>query len=168
MTSRSDANLGKRLKAFVSIAAVFSMVFRLSGLIGWALNLPALVTWGDGTAMAPNAATCFLLAGLSLFLQREKDKQPLAQLRKFIARASAATVGLAGLLTLAEQMFGSDFGIDRLLLWRSPGSRIAAAQIVMSPVAAGAFLLLSLALLVIDWRTRGEDGLLNLFVWPRH
>ena len=29
----------------------------------------------------------------------------------------------------------------------------------MSPVAAGAFLLLSLALLMIDWRTRGEK-------WP--
>jgi hypothetical protein len=82
MTSRSKADLVKRLKAFVSTAAIFSMLFGLSGLLGWALNLPALVTWGDGTAMPPNAAACFLLAGLSLFLLREKDKQLFAQIRK--------------------------------------------------------------------------------------
>jgi PAS domain S-box-containing protein len=159
VTSRSEIDLVKRLKAFVSTAAIFSMLFGLSGLTGWALNLPALVTWGDGTAMAPNAAACFLLVGLSLFLLREKDEQPFAQIRKLVARASAAMVGLVGLLTLSEQMSRHSLGIDRLLLLRSPGAPIAAARIVMSPVAAGAFLLLSLALLVIDWRTRGEK-------WP--
>ena len=123
MTSRSDANLGKRLKAFVSIAAVFSMVFGFSGLVGWALNLPALVTWGDGTAMAPNAAACFLLAGLSLFLERESDKQPFTLVRKLIARASAGTVGLAGLLTLAEQMFGSDF-------WNRSAPAVAVSRVI--------------------------------------
>jgi hypothetical protein len=39
MTSRSDADLVKRSKAFVSTAAVSSMPFGLSGLAGWALNL---------------------------------------------------------------------------------------------------------------------------------
>ena len=61
---------------------------------------------------------------------------------------------LAGLLTLAEQLFGRDLRIDRLLLVRSPGPAIATARTGMSPITAGAFLLLSLALLVIDWRTR--------------
>jgi len=159
MTSRSAAGLAKRLKAFVSIAAVFSMLFGLSGLAGWALNLPALVTWGDGTAMAPSAAACFLLAGLSLFLLREKDKQPFQQAGKLTARVSAALAGLVGSLTLVEQIFGRNLAIDRLLLVRPPGPPIAAARIVMSPVAAAAFLLLSLALLLIDWRTRGEK-------WP--
>jgi signal transduction histidine kinase/CHASE3 domain sensor protein len=151
----SDADLAKRLKKFVSIAAAFSMVLGLSGLSGWALNLPAFVTWGDGTAMAPNAAACFLLAGLSLFLLREKDRGPVTQVRKLTAHASAALVGLAGLFTLAEQTFGLDLRIDRLLLVRSPGPAIANARMIMSPITAGAFLLLSLALLVMDWRTRG-------------
>jgi hypothetical protein len=159
MRSRSDADLVKGLRTFVSTAAVFSMVFGLSGLAGWALNLPAPVTWEDGTSVAPNAAACFLLVGLSLLLLRGKDKRPFTQVRKLIALASAALVGLVGSLTLAEQMFGSNLGIDRLLLVRSPGPPIADARIVMGPVAAGAFLLLSLALLVIDWRTRGEK-------WP--
>ena len=159
MTSRSDAKLVKRLKAFVSAAAVFSMVFGLSGLAGWALNIPALVNWGDGAAMAPNDAACFLLAGFSLFLLRAKGKRPFTPVRKLTGQASAALVGLVGLLTLAELLFRRDLGIDRLLLLRSPGAPIATARIVMSPVAAGAFLLLGLALLVIDWRTRGEK-------WP--
>jgi hypothetical protein len=113
----------------------------------------------SGHLVAPNAAACFLLVGLSLLLLSGKDKRPFAQVRKLIAPASAALVGLVGSLTLAEQMFGSNLRIDQLLLLRSPGPPIADARIVMGPVAAGAFLLLSLALLVIDWRTRGEN-------WP--
>jgi hypothetical protein len=38
----------------------------------------------------------------------------------------------------------------------------------MSPVAAGAFLLLSLALPVIDWWTWESSGLPTSFVWQRH
>jgi hypothetical protein len=96
MTSRFDGDLVGRLRAFVSTAAVFSMVFGLSGLAGWALNLPAPVTWEDGTNVAPNAAACFLLVGLSLLLLRGKDKRPFTQVRKLIALASAALVGLVG------------------------------------------------------------------------
>jgi hypothetical protein len=51
MTSRSDGDLVERLRAFVSTAAVFSMVFGLSGLAGWALNLPAPVTWWPPTPL---------------------------------------------------------------------------------------------------------------------
>jgi hypothetical protein len=77
MTSRTEADLVKRLRAFVSTAAVFSMVFGLSGLAGWVLNLPALATWGDETAMAPNAAACFLLAGLDCSCWGKETSSPL-------------------------------------------------------------------------------------------
>ena len=159
MTSRSDADLVKRLKVFVSIAAVFSMVLGLSGLAGWALNLQVLITWGDGAAVAPDAAACFLLLGFSLFLLKEKEKHPFKHARMLTARAAAASAGLVSLLTLVKQIFGPNPGIDRLLLARPAGPPIAAARILTNPVAAGAFLLLSLALLLIDWRTRGEK-------WP--
>ena len=53
MTSPSDAGLAKRLKTFVSTAAVLSMVF---GLLGWLLSKPLLsgvhFTWAQGTVLA--------------------------------------------------------------------------------------------------------------------
>jgi PAS domain S-box-containing protein len=155
----SDAGLVKRLGVFAKGAAVVSVAVGLSVLAGWTLNIAALLTWGEGTAMAPNAAACMILAGLSLWLQSEQLARPFPSVSKFTARASAAIVSVAGLLSLGEQLFRLNLGIDRLLLLRSPGPPIDTARILMSPVAAGAYVLLGLALLGIDWRTRREH-------WP--
>jgi hypothetical protein len=159
MNDRSDAGIVKRLGIFASCAGVFSMAVGLSVLTGWTLRIAALLTWGAGTPMAPNAAACFVLAGLSLWLLREKQDRSSAPVRNLIARAGAGITSLVGLLTLAEHLFTQNLGIDRLLLLRPPAGQIAHARILMSPITAGAFLLLGLALLGIDWRTRRED-------WP--
>ena len=150
----SDAARVKRFAIFAKSAAVVSVLIGLSVLAGWALNIADLLTWGDGTAMAPNAAACMILAGLSVWLQSERHEGPFASVGKKTARALAAIVSLAGLLTLEEHLFIPNLGIDRLLLLRSPGPAIFNARILMSPVAAGAYLMLGLALLGIDWRTR--------------
>jgi PAS domain S-box-containing protein len=159
MNDRSDADLVKRLRIFASLAAVFSMVVGLSVLAGWALHIAALLSWGAGTPMAPNAAACFMLAGLSLWLLREKQNQSSAPVKNLTAKTAAAIVSLVGLLTLAEHLFTLDLGIDRLLLLGPPVGQTANSRILMSPITAGAFLLLGLALLAIDWRTRREG-------WP--
>jgi hypothetical protein len=159
MNDRSDAGLVKRWGVFASFAAVFSMVVGLSVLAGWTLHIAALLTWGAGTPMAPNAAACFVLAGLSLWLLREKQNQSSAPIKNLTAKTAAAVVSLVGLLTLAEHLFTLNLGIDRLLLLGPLVGQTATARIRMSPITAGAFLLLGLALLGIDWRTRRED-------WP--
>ena len=159
MNDRSDAGLVKRLRIFASCAGVFSMAVGLSVLTGWTLRIAALLTWGAGTPMAPNAAACFVLAGLSLWLLREKQDRSSAPVRNLTAKAAAAIVSLVGLLTLAEHLFTLNLGIDRLLLLGPPVGQTATSRILMSPITAGAFLLLGLALLGIDWRTRRED-------WP--
>jgi PAS domain S-box-containing protein len=183
MIHRSDPDIVKRLNLFAAAAAIFSMMVGLSVLVGWTLNIAALLTWGAGTPMAPNAAACFVLAGFSLWLFREERKQPSKSSGKLAARAAAVMVSLGGLLTLMEQLFRRDFGINRLLLLRPPGPQVASFRILMSPIAAGAFLLLGVALLGIDWRTRRKKwpaqllclaaafapvfGLLGLIVGPR-
>ena len=159
MNDRSDAGLVKRLGIFASFAAALSMVVGLSVLAGWTLHIAALLTWGAGTPMAPNAAACFVLAGLSLWLLREKQNRSSAPIQNLTAKTAAAIVSLVGLLTLAEHLFTLNLGIDRLLLLGPPTGQTASARILMSPITAGAFLLLGLALLGIDWRTQRED-------WP--
>ena len=160
MNDRSDADLVKRLRIFASLAAVFSMVVGLSVLAGWTLHIVVLLTWGASTPMAPNAAACFVLAGFSLWLLREKQNQSSAPVKNLTAKTAAAIVSLVGLLTLAEHLFTLDLGIDRLLLLGPPVGQTANSRILMSSITAGAFLLLGLALLAIDWRTRREGCLL--------
>ncbi|MGA9528638.1 MAG: PAS domain S-box protein [Terriglobales bacterium] len=157
MKSQSETGIARRLSVFTSTASICSIVIGLSVLAGWRLNVPILLTWGGGTTMAPNAAACSLLAGISLWLVRSKNAQTAA--RKMFANAAAAIVGLVGLLTLAEQVFAVDLGIDSLLVAAPVALDIVGARIRMSPVAAIIFLLFALALGLIDWRTRRND-------WP--
>jgi PAS domain S-box-containing protein len=159
MNGRFDAGIAKRWTVFAASAAVFSMMVGLSVLTGWTLNILVLLTWGGGVPMAPNAAACFVLAGLALWIRTERDIQSFASVRNLTARTAAVIVSLVGLLSLAEVLFRRDLGIDRLVLLRSPVGQTATARIFMSPITAGAFLLLGLALLGIDWRTRREN-------WP--
>ncbi len=156
MNDRPEPRLVKKLSAFASTAAVFSAVVGLSGLAGWILHIPSLTTWGTAqVTMVANTAACFVLLGVSLWLLRKKDNQSFAWARKFAAKTAAAIVGMVGLLSLVEHLSRLDLGIDQFLLVVPPALQTGIVRPgLMSPITAGAFLLLGLALLGIDWRTR--------------
>lgn len=156
MNHRPDSRLVKRLTFFASMAALFSMAVGLSDLAGWRLHIASLTTWGAApVTMVANTAACFVLTGASLWLQRKENNQSFAWARKLAAKTTAVIAGLAGLVSLSEHLFRLDFGIDQLLLAAPPAMQTATVRPgLMSPITAGAFLLLSLALLGIDWRTR--------------
>ena len=166
MIHRSDPDISKRLSVFASSAAIFSVVVGWSVLAGWTLDIPALLTWGAGTPMAPNAAACFVLAGFSLWLLHKKESRPSSSGRRLTGKASAALVILATLLTLTEHLLRRDLGIDRLLLLRPPGPQIASFRSLMSPITAGAFLLFGLALQAIDWRTKRQHWVAQFLGLP--
>src|SRR5208337_3765158 len=105
-----------------------------------------LTTWGAApVTMVANTAACFVLVGASLWLLRKKDRQSFAGARKLAAGTAAATAGFVGLLSLTEHIFTLDLGIDQFLLVAPPAMQTATVRPgLMSPVTAGAFLLLSL------------------------
>jgi PAS domain S-box-containing protein len=159
MTGASDPRLVARLSRFAAGAALFSAAVGLAALVGWTFHVVTLLTWGASQPMAPNAAACSVLAGVALWLQRKHGSQRSAWARTF-AQAAAAIVALVGLLTLAEHLFGVNLGLDRLILMvANPAMQTAGLRIRMPPVPAVGFLLIGLALLGIDWRTRRGD-------WP--
>jgi signal transduction histidine kinase/CHASE3 domain sensor protein len=160
---RSDPDIVKRLNVFASAAAILTMVIGLSALTGWTLHIAALLNWGSGTAMVPNTAACFVLAGLSLWLQRKEGSGPYSAARKPSAKAAAGIIILVASLTLAEQLFSWDPGIDRLLLLGPVFTQTAHARAIMSPITATAFLLIGFALTGIDWRTRRKVWVADLF-----
>ena len=159
--SRCDPRIVRRLSAFAAVSAVFSMAVGLSGLAAWKLHIASLKNWGVGLAtMKPNTAACFMLLGMALWLLRKNEAQPASQARRFSASSLAAVVGLVSLLSLVEYFLARNFGIDALLAASPPSGPTASPQPgLMSAITAADFLMLSLALLLADWKTKRGD-------WP--
>jgi len=161
MSTSSDIGLIKRLSVFASAASLFSIAVGVSGLCGWAFHITVLGTWGAARVrMVANTAACFVLIGLSLWLQRKKDEPSFPRARKLAARTSAAIAALTAALSLTEHLFGWDFHIDQLLAPVPPLERIAGVRPgLMASCTAADLLFLSLALFLLDWKTRSND-------WP--
>src|SRR5208282_1768882 len=157
-SDRCDPRLVKRLSVFASASAGFAVAVGVLGLAGWELHIALLDTWGaPPVRLAPNAAAGCILLGVALWLLRkeEESRQPFALARNLIARIAAAIVCLMGLLVLAEHSSGLDLGFDQLLFVVPMGERIPGLRPgLVASSAACAFILLSTALLLLDWKTR--------------
>jgi PAS domain S-box-containing protein len=161
MRTSVDPVLVKRLSVFASVASVFSVVIGLSGLACWAFHIRGLTTWGIAPVrMVANTALCLVLIGIPLWLLRKRDSPSLTQRRRVAANALASSAAVVGLLSLAEHVFGWDFGIDQLLATvPSAGLAVGLRPGLMSSITAFDSLVLGLALLLLDWKTRRDD-------WP--
>ncbi|MGA7502772.1 MAG: PAS domain S-box protein [Candidatus Sulfotelmatobacter sp.] len=161
MRAPADPVLVKRLSVFASAASLFSIAVGLSGLAGWFFHISRLTTWGIAPVrMVANTAACFVLLGVSLWLRRKNGTHPCSWTRNFAANASSATAGLVGWLSLMEHLFGRNLRIDQLLVIVSPADHAAGVRPgLMSWITASDFLLLGIALLLLDRKTKRDD-------WP--
>jgi diguanylate cyclase (GGDEF)-like protein len=133
---------------FAAGAAVFSMAVGGTVLVGWALGNDALRSVIPGVAyVRTNAAFGFVTVGGALWCNRRPDVHPR------LARALAAMVALVAGVTLLEYLSGRDLGIDRLLFDHLHSTTQAAAD-RMTISATVCFLLLAVALLMLDTSTR--------------
>lgn len=147
------------LKFLVKFAALFSLAVGLLSIAGLAFGIVALKSiTPDGPTIKMNTAVCLVLLGVSLWLVRG--------VKKSIAGLIAALLtALAGLLTIVECLFGWNAGIDQML-YREPAAEAlrSVRPGLMSGITATDFLLLGLALLLVDrsftWRSRRW--------WPAH
>gem|GEM_PF-1127682 len=137
-----------------------SIVIMLAGagvLLGWMFDIPVLKSIHPSlVTMKANTATAFLLSGLALWLLQVER---MNERSRRIARLCAATVVLVGLLTLGEYLFNRNFGIDQLLFVEPEGAVATSTPGRMSPNTALNFLLLGLALILVDTETRAGN-------WP--
>jgi PAS domain S-box-containing protein len=113
-------------------------------LVGWGLDIPTLKSTSPGLAtMKANTAALFIALGAALWCA---PRNRLARTR----RALAMFVAVVAALTLAQYVFRVDFGIDQLLT-QDRMSAVAPGR--MAPATSVCFLLLAIALLLIDRRT---------------
>ncbi len=175
MTPALDPRLSRKLGQIVSFSSLFSIGIGLIGLAGWVLQIEVLRRVFPGLAtMKANTALCFVLIGLSLWWLGAHDRP--GPVSNWIAKAAMALVSAVGLLSFLEFLGGWNFGIDQLLFVETAEGAIGSIRPgLMSPVTALAFVLLGLALVLLDW-TGGREtspaqslafgaGLISLFAF---
>ncbi|HKC11225.1 MAG TPA: PAS domain S-box protein [Vicinamibacteria bacterium] len=146
--------LADSLQAFSGGAALLLAVMGAVVLTGWALDFATLKNIAPGLAtMKVNTAFAFLLSGASLWRLQEKRAGRYVN----VAKAFALAVAVIGLLSLFENGLGWDLGIDQLLVRDSSPAGPTSAPGRMAFVTALNFLLLGLALLLLDAPRNAAD-----------
>ena len=142
----------KRCRIYSIALAFVAFCIGLIGLLGWILDsdllkrvYPSLVT------MKANTAVCLILACVSLFLIEDRSASPL---KRGISHLLAALVIAVGLITLSEHLFGWNTGLDRLLFHESQKEAGLSFPGRMGVASSINFLLLGIALQLIDSRSR--------------
>jgi diguanylate cyclase (GGDEF)-like protein/PAS domain S-box-containing protein len=130
------------LKSFSRRAGFFVIGVGCIVLAGWALDIAVLKSILPGQAnMKSNTALLFVLSGISLWMQVQGKARRVAKICAFI-------IAFAGLLTLGEYLFNSDFGIDQLLFRDGTVGVVHPGR--MAPTTALAFILIGLSLMLLD------------------
>lgn len=114
-------------------------------LLGWYFDIPWLKQLdSEWVSMKANTALGFVIAGLALY-QRHQRVQPT----QFFYWA-AGLLTLLGLLTLAEYLLNSDFGIDQWLFQDNIAATATSHAGRMAPATALSFIFLGLAMMLWD------------------
>ena len=127
----------------VAMVGIGHLVAWLGGYLGEA-SLGAFI-------MKTNLALCFLLLGAALVLAAWRGEAPL---RRWCVRFAAGLSLVIGALTVGENVFGWDFGIDQLLASEPPGALGMVSPNRMGLPASASVVAISLGLLAASGRGR--------------
>ncbi|MCG6551849.1 MAG: PAS domain-containing protein [Candidatus Magnetominusculus sp. LBB02] len=134
------------------IASVFVFAVGVLVIIGWLGSIHSLTKpFFSPVSMKVNTAIAFVLMGLSLWSLRGLTIQTL-----LISKALALVVALIGLLTLLEYHLNLNLGIDEALIADIPNAPMTSHPGRMSPLTAIDFVLLGIAIFVIDVEIRSK------------
>jgi PAS domain S-box-containing protein len=151
--SLAEARTGRMLRLVAPLAAMLVMVVGVLVLGGWALQLPLLTSVvASLPAMMPNTAVAFLLTGAALWLL---GPQHASRWRRRVGQGIALVVALFGGVVLGEYLAGWRLGLAVWLFGQeltSGGMRFPGRP---SPHTAVAFVLVGLALALLDADRRG-------------
>jgi len=117
--------------------------------IGWLIDSSWLKTGlldVGAVAMNPVTAVALVLASTSIILSRSETNRGAVR----VGRLLGAVVATIGLIKLVDYIFGFHSGLDRWLFAQRIGENR------MAPNTAGAFLIMGLALMLLDARSRAR------------
>jgi len=144
----SGASRAAPLRRTSTAAAAAVVALGLLVIAGWAFDvaflrgpIPGLIEMKFNTALA------FALMGISVLILRDAGS---ARLRRRFAIACAAGAALIGGLSLLQYLLDRNLGIDELVFEDNPGAAMTIDPGRLAPQTAVNFLLLGIAMLIID------------------
>lgn len=141
------------LNRLARVAGLSAAALGVAALVGWALDISLLNGVLPGLAtMKANSALAFAASGIALFLLRHPRPTAVRTRIGFGLAGFAFTIGFA---TGIEILANIDLGIDRLIFDDRTPSVAGAAPGRMSIATSIGFVLLGLALLMLDGRRLG-------------
>ncbi|MCC3533278.1 MAG: PAS domain S-box protein [Microcoleus sp. PH2017_25_DOB_D_A] len=145
------------LQSFSKKAGIAVIAIGCTVMLGWIFDLQLLKSiFPELPSMKANTAFCFILSGLSLFLQqRRRAKSTIIKPQKIdkaLIVSSSLLIILISLFTLIQYSSNLDLGIDQLLFKDNSNLTSISAPGRMAPNTATAFLLQGTALLLLSLR----------------
>jgi PAS domain S-box-containing protein len=136
-------------------AGVLAVFLASVALLGWALNLEILTSFFPGqTAMRPNSAVAYILAGLALVFLREAGDGRSGRVWQHVGQACAVVVVASGIATLGEYLVGLNLGIDQLVFHDTQVPIVGLAPGRMTPTGALSLVFLGCGLLALNSKKR--------------
>jgi hypothetical protein len=143
-----------RCKALSVSFASLAFGLGLAVLLGWLFDIDLLKRIHPSlVSMKANTAVCLMLIASSVLLLEDRLASPL---RRRVAYVFAAFVGVVGLLSLSEHLFGWDLRIDQLLFTSLPQKQVNLflVALVLPPRSTSS----SLVLRCCFWMCALKDG----------
>jgi signal transduction histidine kinase len=152
MSSRPRFRPALLVHRLPAVASGLSIVVGAAVLLGWLTGVSELASLSPNwVTMKANTAICFILAGVSLLLLRERQTDVLC---RRVGQLFAVFVIVLSILVLLEWYLELDFGIDQMLVKESPNAAATSVPGRMSMPSAVNFILIEIAVLALPWRTR--------------
>lgn len=158
-----DPRVIRHLGLFVRFASGFAVIAGFLSVAGLIFRIAILKSLIPGQPVIKmNTAVCLIMLGAGLWLASKPGDG--SRLRTRCVQLLAGITALVGLLSGIEHLSGWDLGVDQLLFHESDADSFFSSRPgLMAPITALSFLLLGLALLLLDrpiiWRSRR--------FWPR-
>ena len=148
MPEKMNYNVINYLKHFSEYSSIILIIIGILILIGWAFDIAILKSPSPNfSTIKSNVALCFILIGVSLWLQQTKR---INKRYRQIAQILAVIVALIGFFTLIEHLFNINLGIDQILFTEPSGALNTSAPNRMAFLAALELLIIGTALLILD------------------
>jgi signal transduction histidine kinase/CheY-like chemotaxis protein len=140
----------RRVVDFARITSTLVAVAALTSLAGWLADSEGLRTlFAPGPNIKTNTAICLACIGLATLLIASGRTW-----QRWVGTVLALVAATAGGLTLSQHLGGWDLGIDQLVAREAPGAIATTSPNRMGPPASAALLLLGVALVLLDRRSR--------------
>jgi diguanylate cyclase (GGDEF)-like protein len=141
-----------RLRLYCNVSCLAAAVIGCLVLCGWIFNVEPLKSAFLGApAIEVNTSLCLIFLGASLWMSLPDPPRRAHRYCSLFFGALAASIGA---ITVIEYVFRLDMRIDQLLLRQGIGLIATRFPGRMPPINAITFVVLGLALVLLDWEMR--------------